>query len=242
MPGRDFHPEDPHGEGHWRPREDRPRSFGEEGRYSSDQARYYGADTRSFGPPAHRPHVERPAWRRGRFDAGQAAGTELPYDEEDALTRGYYSLDGPHGGQEYGIEPHGHREPIVRRRPAPARRGGSEAEVAPYGDQPLPVRDPGVRQFGPPADYAYHPGADIEFEPDYLDWRDEQLRGHDRDYAAWRAKQQAKYDGEYRAFRGERRDHFDRSFTDWRSQRDAQSPLTAPEGEGEGETPPEDRV
>lgn len=239
MSGRDFHPEDPRGDGGWRRREDERRSFGEEGRFSSDQARYYGADTRSFGSlQAHRPHLERPAWRRGRFDAARAPAEELPYDEEDALTRGYYSLDGPHGGQEYGIEPHGYREQIVRRRPAPPRQGSLEA--GPYGDQPMDLHDPGVRQFGPPADYAYHPGADIEFEPDYLEWRDEQLRGHDRDYATWRAQQQAKYDAEYRAFRGERRDRFDRSFTDWRSQRDAQGPLTAPEGEGE--RPPEDRV
>ena len=244
MPNRDLHPEDPRGEARWREtdaREDPRRSFGEKGRYSSDQARYYGADTRSFSAaPSGRPHPERPAWRRGRFEAGRDPGVELPFDEQDALTRGYYSLDGPHGGQEYGIEPHGYRERLVRRRAAPPQRETSEEDRAPYGDQPLDARDPGVRQFGPPADYAYHPGADIEFEPDYLAWREEQLRSHDRDYAIWRTRQLGKYDAEYRAFRGQRQDHFDRSFSDWRSQQDAQDPLTAPEAEGQ--SPPEDRI
>ncbi|HEY9234943.1 MULTISPECIES: hypothetical protein [Phenylobacterium] len=214
---------------------DPQRSFGEEGRYSSDQARYYGADNRSFSSLAtHRPIGERPAWRRGRYDAGRQPDLELPYDEEDALTRGYYSLEGPHGGQEFGIEPHGHREPIVRRRPGPVR---TRPEM-PYGDQEIDPTDKGVRQFGPPADYAYHPDSDIEFELDYLDWREEQLRAHDREYADWRDEQRRKYDAEYVAFRSQRRDHFERSFADWRNQ---QGPLTAPESEG-GETPPEDKV
>ena len=231
MPGRS--PDEPNAGPR---RRDTRQSYGEEGRYSSDQARYYGADNRSFSSiSGHRPDNERPTWRRGRFEAGRSPDLDLPYDEEDALTRGYYSLDGPHGGQEFGIEPHGYRESVVRRRPRPAR--GSTETRAPYGDQEIDVRDRGVREFGPPADYAYHPNEDIEFELDYLDWREEQLRTHDREYAQWRADQQRKYDDEYRAFRTQRRDHFERSFADWRSQ---QGPLTAPETEGS--SPPEDKV
>jgi hypothetical protein len=93
-------------------------------------------------------------------------------------------------------------------------------------------------EFGPPADYAYHPDENIEFELDYIDWRDDQLRSHDREYAQWRADQQRRYDEEYRTFRSQRRDHFERSFADWRSQQD---PLTAPETEGAA-PPPEDKV
>lgn len=232
MTGRS--PDDPRaGKGRREP----PRSFGEEGRYSSDQARYYGADSRSFSSMAnHRPGSERPAWGRGRYEAGRDPDFELPYDQEDALTRGYYSLDGPHGGQEFGIEPHGYRESVVRRRPRPVR--ASEADLAPYGDQKIDTRDRGVREFGPPADYAYHPDENIEFELDYIDWRDDQLRSHDREYAQWRADQQRRYDEEYRTFRSQRRDHFERSFADWRSQQD---PLTAPETEGAA-PPPEDKV
>ena len=87
---------------------------------------------------------------------------------------------------------------------------------------------------------AHCPKCDAEFDPDYLAWRDEQLRSHDQDYAAWRAEQHRKYDAEYRVFRGARQDEFGRSFTDWRSQRDAQDPLTGPVSEGE--PPPEDKV
>lgn len=251
MANRDHHPEDPRSETRWREAERREerraddrRSFGEEGRFSSDQARYYGAEPRSYGAYAsHRVHAERPPWRRARFDpAGPEPAPDLPPDYEDALTRGYYSLEGPHGGQEYGIEAHGYRESLPRQHKHRPRhqRAASGYEDAPYGDQPLDRRDLGVREFGPPADYAYHPHANAEFDPDYLAWRDEQLRSHDQDYAAWRAEQHRKYDAEYRVFRGARQDEFGRSFTDWRSQRDAQDPLTAPASEGE--PPPEDKV
>lgn len=245
MPNRQTPPEQPHA-----PRRRRaeapqggpePRSFGEEGRYSSDQARYYGADTRSFDAfGSHRPSDARPDWRRGRYEAGRDSAPEVPFDEADALARGYYSLDAPHGGQEYGIEPHGYRESIVRRRARPAGAPLTEAERAPYGDQPLDPRDLGVREFGPPADYAYHPSAETEFELEYLDWREARLASHDRNYAAWREEQQRKYDAEYRAFRGEWQARFDRSFAEWRNLQDAQDPLSAPVGEGAA--PPDDRV
>lgn len=251
MANREHHPADPRSESRWREAERREerraddrRSFGEEGRFSSDQARYYGAEPRSYGAYAsHRVHTEHPPWRRARFDpAGREPGPDLPPDYDDALTRGYYSLEGPHGGQEYGIEAHGYRESLPRQHKHRPRhqRAASGYEDAPYGDQPLDRRDLGVREFGPPADYAYHPHANAEFDPDYLAWRDEQLRSHDQDYAAWRAEQHRKYDAEYRVFRGARQDEFGRSFTDWRSQRDAQDPLTAPASEGE--PPPEDKV
>lgn len=244
MPNRQIPPADPrpprrrreaHGKDQGPPE---PRSFGEEGRFSSDQARYYGADTRSF-ETAHKPS-EPPQWRGGRFGGGPQTTPDAPFDEEDAIARGYYSLDGPHGGQEYGIEPHGYRESLVRRRARPPGATPTEAERAPYGDQPLDPRDLGVREFGPPADYAYHPSAEIEFELEYLDWREERLADHDRDYAVWRAEQQRRYDAEYRAFRGEWQERYDRSFAEWRSRLDSQDPLSAPASEGL--RPPEDRV
>ena len=208
------------------PRDERD-SHGEEGRYSSDQARYYGADDRSYGDyPGRRVRAEPPSWRRPRYEPGGRNPLDLPADHEDALTRGYYSLEGPHDGQEYGIEPHGYRASLPREYAArQARLGRSRYEDAPYGDQPLPRDDLGVREFGPPADYAYHPPADAGFEPDYVHWRDEQLAGHDRDYAAWRAERHRRYDDDYRAFRGERRG----GFADWRAQHD---PLSAPATEG----------
>lgn len=227
MPHR---PSDPRDDRPWR---DNRESHGEEGRFSSDQARYFGADNRSYGDyPGSRSHAEPPSWRRGRYEAGGRAIPDLPVDHEDALTRGYYSLEGPHEGQEYGIEPHGYRASLPREyaeRHGRRDRRQARYDNAPYDDQPLPRGDAGVREFGPPADYAYHPHADAGFEPDYLDWREEQLAGHDRDYAAWRAEQHRKYDDEYRVFRCERRSEFGRSFADWRAQQD---PLSAPASEG----------
>lgn len=87
-----------------------------------------------------------------------------------------------------------------------------------YREPDLNRRGSGVHEFGPPADYGYQPSSD-DYDPDYLTWRDEQLRAHDRDYGEWRREQHRKYDDEYRNFRNERREHFGRSFHEWRSQR-----------------------
>jgi hypothetical protein len=89
----------------------------------------------------------------------------------------------------------------------------------PYGDLEFDARNRGIQEFGPPADYAYHPRAGHEFDPDYLHWREEQMRGHDRDYHEWRKSQQQSYDEDYRRFRDARREHFGRTFSDWRNQR-----------------------
>lgn len=72
-----------------------------------------------------------------------------------------------------------------------------------------------------PADF--HP--DHEFEPDYLHWRDEQLRLHDRDYAEWRAHQHRSYDEDYRRFREHRRENFGQTFETWRAQRNLSTGL-----------------
>lgn len=109
-------------------------------------------------------------------------------------------------GQEGGP---GHRTTGER---DPAWRG-DEREVwrpgdgAPYGDLELNPRNRGVQAFGPPADYAYHPPAGHEFDPDYLRWREARMRAHDRDYQEWRRDRQQRYDAEYRRTRdaGDRR-------------------------------------
>ncbi len=227
------HGERRHGDGRHSGRDDHERrSFGEEGRYSSDQARYYGADSRNYAPLHGPDHAapERTPWRDGRGD-------------ED---HGYRSFDGDfHGGQEYGVPAGG-----SRRLPRPdagavqgddlgyesrGRRRRSDFGDMPYGDQPLP-HDRGARDFGPPADYAYHPGHQ-DLEPDYVAWRDEQMRNHDRDYAGWRAEQHRRYDEDYRSFRGERRERFGQTFAEWRAQRDAGQAPTPPAGDT-----PDDKV
>lgn len=62
---------------------------------------------------------------------------------------------------------------------------------------------------------------DAAYDPEYLRWRDEQMRAHDRDYEDWRREQHRKYDEDYRRFRDERQRHFGQAFHDWRSQRSA---------------------
>jgi hypothetical protein len=59
-----------------------------------------------------------------------------------------------------------------------------------------------------------------EFEPDYMNWRNDRLAAYDRDYAQWREDQSRRHDDEYRAWRGERQGLFHRTFEDWRHSRD----------------------
>lgn len=72
----------------------------------------------------------------------------------------------------------------------------------PYGELELDPEAPGYEEFGAPHDYAYHPHLDLDAR--YLDWREEQLRRHDRDYEAWRRERSRRYDEDYRRSRGRR--------------------------------------
>jgi hypothetical protein len=56
---------------------------------------------------------------------------------------------------------------------------------------------------------------------DYLSWREDQLRAHDRDYHEGREERRRSYDSEYANWRQERQDRFGKDFTDWRTQRPA---------------------
>jgi hypothetical protein len=111
-----------------------------------------------------------------------------------------------YGGQEYGVE--GGRQ---QRRDADRGLDRSDQRETwrrdqgePYGDLEFNARGRGAQEYGPPADYAYHPQAGHEFDPDYLHWREEQMRGHDRDYHEWRRARRDAYDEDYRKLRRER--------------------------------------
>jgi hypothetical protein len=176
-----------------------------------------GADGRS--PPAPRTGARSAPSGRRAEDAHLKADlrsfgahwgrTHLDYGHDQNYRPGYHEGGTRFGffrGQEYGAEG------------GPARR--------PDGSGPN-ERDTGVEQFGQPADYAYRPeSADREFDPDYLNWRQQQLRKHDRDYADWRREQTRKYDDDYWRFRAERQEDFHQRFQDWRVQREAEA--TAP--------------
>jgi hypothetical protein len=118
-------------------------------------------------------------------------------------------------GREYGVEANAGDDLGYGSRRSTWRTGG-----APY-DPKFDPRDRGVQEYGPPADYAYRPPAGHEFDPEYLNWRDEQMRAHDRDYAAWRRAQHEQYDNDYRAFHRARREDFTQRFQSWRDSRSA---------------------
>lgn len=56
-------------------------------------------------------------------------------------------------------------------------------------------------------------------DPEYENWREDQLRAHDRDYHAWRTERRRAYDDDYANWREERQSKFGQDFGDWRTQR-----------------------
>ncbi|HEY8571292.1 hypothetical protein [Phenylobacterium sp.] len=212
----------------WRPENRQPgdnrgregRSFGDEGRFNSDQARYGGGARGGEGEP----------WRRDRYGARfdqDRTGYGSGYDRQSG---GYgRGQGGGYGGQEYGVEG-GHRQSGQGQHGR--SQGGNERETwrpqgaAPYGDLEFNARASGVEEFGAPHDYAYHPPQGHEFDHDYVHWREEQLKAHDRDYQEWRRHQHQQYDEEYTKFRTERRDTFGKNFHEWRSQRNTSGGMT----------------
>ena len=145
--------------------------------------------------------------RRGGGDAwrGQSRfGARYDAEPTGYQTSGY-------GGQEYGMEGGpAHRTTSERDRAwrgderettprdADVRDQWSPGGGQPYGELDLNPRNRGDREFGPPADYAYHPPAGHELDGEYLRWREQRLRAHDRDYQEWRRSQQQRYDDDYR--------------------------------------------
>lgn len=214
------------GDDRWRREGSRERSGGEE--------------RRAFGPRGGHGEGEHEPWRRGRYGS--------LYDQDRTnYGSGWDARRGDYGrGQPEDDRLEDHRrsrewDSAQDHRSRSGRGGGDRQNWrsgggAPYGDLELNAGGRGYEEFGAPHDYAYHPRADHEFDPDYLHWRDEQLRLHDRDYHEWRRHQQQQYDEEYRRFRTERRDTFGRSFHEWRSQRqtvgDATPGSTAQTGGG----------
>jgi hypothetical protein len=220
-----------------------PRYEGERDRRRRDPMRERGGpsggERRSFGEErgmepwrrdryASRFDQERTGYRRYE-DAGEAAYARRRGTDADAARFGDTSLTYGgepygYGGEEYGLEGH----------PGLADAGGGPGwgfEQADRRDERwrnFDWDDPGVStsQAGYADQARSHPGdehphAHEEFEPDYVRWRDEQMRAHDRDYQDWRREQHQQYDEQYRQFRRERQRHFGQAFHDWRSQRSA---------------------
>lgn len=161
------------------------------GSFNSDIARYGPAE--EDDPRRYRPE-------------GEPRRFAPPFGEQEF--HGY-------AGQEYGLEsddPRGRPRPLtdyVRRqgRTGAVQHGQSETSWggqgggyggAGPGGASIADPDPADRR-----DAAARRLRDDAFEPRYLAWRDQQLRGHDDDYARWREAQRRRYDDEYRAWRRE---------------------------------------
>lgn len=140
--------------------------------------------------------------RRSRFPGGHGEGEHEPWrrDRYGSL----YDQDRTNYGSGWDLERGGYgRGEDPDRPPRDYRRTWHAGGGAPYGDLELDRDGPAYEEYGAPHDYAYR--APVEFEPDYLHWRDEQLRLHDRDYQEWRRRRSRQYDDEYR--RGRHRGH-----------------------------------
>src|SRR6185437_3643775 len=97
-----------------------------------------------------------------------------------------------YGGQEYGLE--GGSSHRRYGGGYEAREGRRPDRGAASGDLAFSARNRGRPEHEAPQDYAYHPREGHEFDPDYLAWREAQMRNHDRDYREWRQGQQQAYD------------------------------------------------
>jgi hypothetical protein len=174
---------------------------------------WQGGERRAFDERGQEP------WRRDRYAARYDQDRAGYGEQQDAGAPGYRAqgergdtarfgdVASPQGGepygyagQEYGLEGH------------PGVSGGGSGWGFDRKAQGA-GQDPAAYGRQTPS----HP--DREFDPEYLHWREEQMRAHDRDYQDWRREQHRRYDDQYRQYRSERQRHFGEAFHQWRSQR-----------------------
>ncbi len=101
-----------------------------------------------------------------------------------------------------------------------AGRGGDQGrygETLGQSDRPLQDYKSYAGGGGDADDRAGH----HDFDPDYVEWRRNQLASYDRDYNHWRDSQARTHDEDYRRWRDERRKKFHEDFHGWRQGRSA---------------------
>ena len=168
-------------------------------RWRRREAARYRDEPRTFEPPPARPDPyanDEDAGAAGYERRGRDA--DRPgYDDEPHYPPGGAADAYP--GQEYGVEGRGYDAG----EPDPDPGWG----LAP-GDlerrRNFDLDDPGSGQSQ--AGYATRSPHEHQFDPDYVRWREEQLRNHDRVYEAWRRRQHQRYDEQYRLSRDRRTD------------------------------------
>lgn len=198
-----------------------PRHDSERDRWRRDEIRGRGgraaSDWRSFGADvryAARYDQDRIDYGRHEEEDAGAAGYAPHPDERSAAAYGEQS-GLPYGAPDYGPESEGGFGGGAGAGPGWGLERNSDRR------RNFDFDDPGVGQSQAGYGQRSQSDPDHDFDPDYLRWRDAQLRGHDRDYQDWRREQHRQYDEEYRRFRSERQRHFGQAFHEWRSQRSA---------------------
>jgi len=183
MPSRDPSADDPSSEPRWASEGARePGRRALERRHRPAEPTEGGQDgTASW--PMHAAGPAGPGHSHGG-NAGRTSGSQVHGDDTGAA----WPDDGPFGQRSPA-------PPIDRRRPADGDRAAAADRNPPW---PKNMRSP--RQ--PP------PGAerpdDTQFDADYRQWRDEQMRLLDLDYAQWRKERYRKFAEEFSQWRSQR--------------------------------------
>jgi len=210
------------------------RTWDETQSYGYRQGGYGSADYRN-NPTGESRYDSRETYG-GQGDRPYASGR---YAGEQGRTYGQYSRGRYQSDAEHDSEPHGRRftgsgyanagYDYGQGGHGGLGSGGYDGASQTGGSAGFTGSRPAAYQYGsqgyaPGAQIWDGPGQDVasgnqsrhhEYEPDYLHWRDGQIRDLDRDYHAWR---------------DERRQRFSKDFDEWRSQRRTQAASSTTSG------------
>jgi hypothetical protein len=174
-----------------------------------------------------------PVPRRGMYDRD----TYLPYSEPRGHAQGRdwhdtFTGRGPAGQSRFEAGG-GYTEDVggsAMQNAVRSNRGRGQTDYwEPYTDNARPFftgahsgqvyeTDMSYGGAGRTGDHLYD---DAAHDPDYRDWRENQLRGHDREYYAWRNAQARNYDSSYSDWRRSQQDKFANEFNAWRASQNA---------------------
>ena len=211
------------------PRNQQSAYQGSTGQYGGN----YGADTNYNGPQQHGAYETQGNIRGNEDSFNRSFGTEGGRDYPDHRdqdytygTRGNYSGGGDvltpyerntfrgrysqarpdYGAQAGGLQDYYNRGFNRGRQPDQFAQGYG---TRPYGDYDpdYGVRGgyPGYRDDNGQGSYGQQQAARPHYDPDYHQWRNEQLRGLDDDYHAWRSERYNNFTQEFDAWRKNRK-------------------------------------
>lgn len=204
-----------------RQRDDRPRTGSgrfEEARHwrEDDQRNSYDQTHNEFrGGPA-RSDWDRPQHARGGGYSGARFGDWSQSTQGGAVGSELYGGYDRHGaGRGVSQSDYGGRAGYGYGGPTGQSYGGGY-------DRNEPFERGGYQGYGSQQDYqgeGYAPGSQIwnqrgyaetgaqrqhDHDPDYLHWREQQMRGFDEDYAAWRDERRQKFSSDFESWRQNR--------------------------------------